>query len=434
MSRYHRTHRFLLGVGLAAVLASLGCRTNPDVAKEEYRKSGDRYFDQKQYAEAIVQYRNALQQDPKFGEVRYKLAQAYSKRGDNQNAYREYIRAADLLPDNVQAQVDAAALLLLTRQYEDAKTRVQKALAKDPKNVQAQTILRNSLAGLNDFDGAVKQLEEANKLEPTAGAYAGIGVVESARGAHPDAEKAFRTAVGVEPKNVGAHQALALEPNNDLANRALVALYIGTNRAREAEPFLKRLAENDKTPQASYKIGLGEFFARTNRLSDALKILAPLAAQKEAYAPSQTRVAAIQFAQGERVLAYQTIGAVLQREPKNEPALLTKTRFQLAERKLDDALKTAQAASAANPQSVEAFFLIGVTQRARRQPVEAIAAFNEVIKLNPRAVAAQLQLSELNLAAGKRDVGLQLAEEVAKSAPGAPVVQLNLARNLIAGN
>ena len=136
-------------------------------------------------------------------------------------------------------------------------------------------------------------------------------------------------------------------------------------------------------------------------MSDALKILAPLAAQKEAFAPSQTRVAAIQYAQGERVLAYQTIDAVLQREPKNEQALLTKTRFQLAERKLDDALKTAQAASAANPQSAEAFFLIGVIQRARRQPVEAIAALNEVIRLNPRAVAAQLQLSELNLAVGE---------------------------------
>ena len=315
MSRYHRTRRFLLGVGLAAVLASLGCRTNPDVAKEEYKKSGDRYLDQKQYAEAIVQYRNALQQDPKFGEVRYKLAEAYAKRGDSQNAYREYIRAADLLPDNVEAQVTAAGLLLMTRQFEDAKTRVQKALAKEPKNVQAQIILGNALAGLNDFDAAVKQLEEANKLEPTAGAYAGIGVIENARGAHPDAEKAFRTAVGVEPRNVGAHlalanylwsagktpeaevslkQALALEPNNDLANRALVALYLGTNRPREAEPFLKTLAENDKTPQATYKIALGEFFARTNRLGDALKILAPLAAQKEAFAPSQTRVAAIQ--------------------------------------------------------------------------------------------------------------------------------------------
>ena len=72
----------------------------------------------------------------------------------------------------------AAGLLLMTRQFEDAKTRVQKALAKEPKNVQAQIILGNALAGLNDFDAAVKQLEEANKLEPTAGAYAGIGVID----------------------------------------------------------------------------------------------------------------------------------------------------------------------------------------------------------------------------------------------------------------
>ena len=259
----------------------------------------------------------------------------------------------------------------------------------------------------------------------------------------------------VDPKNVGAHlalasylwsvgkspeaeaslkQAITLEPNNDLANRALVALYVASHRVREAEPYLKKLAENDKTPQAKYKIALAEFFAQTGRPADALKILTPLSAAKESFAASQIRVAVIQFVQKDRALANQTIDGVLQREPKNEEALLAKARFQFADGKLDDALKSAQAATAANPQSASAFYLLGTVQRARRQPAEAIAAFNEVLKLNPQAVAAQLQLSELNLAAGKTQAGLQLAEDAAKSAPGVPLIQLNLARNLIATN
>ena len=58
---------------LCSVLAT-SCAKDREVAKRAYLKSGDTYFAQKKYNEAIVQYRNAVQQDPRFGEVRYKLA------------------------------------------------------------------------------------------------------------------------------------------------------------------------------------------------------------------------------------------------------------------------------------------------------------------------------------------------------------------------
>ena len=125
----------------ADALAAAACAKDPEFAKQEYLKSGDRYVAEQKYSEAVVQYRNAIQQDARFGEARLKLAQTYVKLNDPRNAFREYIRAADLLPDNVDAQVKAATLLLLARQFEDAKTRAEKALAKDPKNVDAQIIL-----------------------------------------------------------------------------------------------------------------------------------------------------------------------------------------------------------------------------------------------------------------------------------------------------
>ena len=67
--------------------------------------------EQKKYAEAVVEYRNAIQQDPKFGMARYKLAETYMQLNQPAEAFREYMRAADLLPDNVEAQVKAARML-----------------------------------------------------------------------------------------------------------------------------------------------------------------------------------------------------------------------------------------------------------------------------------------------------------------------------------
>ena len=60
-----------------SALSSASCSKDPEVAKREYLASGDAYFEQKKYAEAVVEYRNAIQQDAKFGQARYKLAESY---------------------------------------------------------------------------------------------------------------------------------------------------------------------------------------------------------------------------------------------------------------------------------------------------------------------------------------------------------------------
>ena len=81
---------------LASVYTSLtGCGKDPEVAKREFVRSA-RFVAQREYAEALIQYRNAVQQDPRFGEARRKLSDMYLATGDIDNAFREVVRAADL--------------------------------------------------------------------------------------------------------------------------------------------------------------------------------------------------------------------------------------------------------------------------------------------------------------------------------------------------
>ena len=106
------------------------------------------------------------------------------------------MRAADLLPKDVQAQLKAGQFLLFSQQFEDAKTRAHNALALDRKSVDAQMLLANSLAGLKDLDGAIEEIEEAIKLDPqnTLG-YAGLGAMKQAANRQDEAEAAFKKAV-----------------------------------------------------------------------------------------------------------------------------------------------------------------------------------------------------------------------------------------------
>ncbi len=73
--------RIVSSLVLAALVVVGGCSKDPEVAKKEHVASGDKYLAEGKTKEAIVEYRNAVQQDAKFGEARLKLAEAYTEGG-----------------------------------------------------------------------------------------------------------------------------------------------------------------------------------------------------------------------------------------------------------------------------------------------------------------------------------------------------------------
>src|SRR5688572_29957687 len=94
MNRARGHYAWALILTLAA-----GC-SNTEEAKKQFFENGDAFLKAGKHQEAIVEFRNALQQDDKYGEARFKLAEAYEGAGNTGAAYREYVRAADLLPAN----------------------------------------------------------------------------------------------------------------------------------------------------------------------------------------------------------------------------------------------------------------------------------------------------------------------------------------------
>jgi hypothetical protein len=66
-----------LAAAAVSLTAAAGCSKDPEVAKREYLESGDRYVAEKKFSEAAIEYRNAIQQDARFGEARFKLADVY---------------------------------------------------------------------------------------------------------------------------------------------------------------------------------------------------------------------------------------------------------------------------------------------------------------------------------------------------------------------
>src|SRR5690348_13859869 len=181
-----------LCVLVAAAALTAGCAKDPQVAKRDYIASGDRYLAAGKLNEAIVQYGNAIKQDPRDGAVRVKLADALVKSGNGKLAAGEYVRAADLLPQDAGVQVKAGGLLLLTGQFEDARARAERAVAIAPQNVDALILRANALAGLKDLTAAIDQVNAAIKVDPDRGlSYTDLGALQLAQGNRDVAESAF---------------------------------------------------------------------------------------------------------------------------------------------------------------------------------------------------------------------------------------------------
>ena len=63
-------NRYIVAIVMLALMALfVGCTRNPEAAKRKYLESGNKYLDEKKYDSAVIQYKKALQIDPKYAEA-----------------------------------------------------------------------------------------------------------------------------------------------------------------------------------------------------------------------------------------------------------------------------------------------------------------------------------------------------------------------------
>jgi tetratricopeptide (TPR) repeat protein len=449
MPHHYSARARVLSIVLLPILVA-ACSRDPHAAMLKYAKSGDTYVAAGKYGEAIIEYRNALDKDPRAGDVRVKLADAYISHGEPGKAVDEYVRAADVLPDSA-VQLKAGKLLLLARRFDDAKVRAEKALAAEPKSVDAQILLANALAGLKDLDGAVAELEAAIQLQPDRSAtYANLGEMEFGRGRRDAAEQAFKRAVELAPASAAAHlalgsfywataqltdaereisDALRAEPDNSLAHRTMATFYLVTNRRDQAESHLRRVLEITRSSAAA--IALADYYVLQNRGAEASAVLEPVVKDPKAAASASTRLAALDRAAGRSAEAYKRIDTLLAADATLLQALLLKSGFLVADGKLDDAVKVATTATEAHRDAPAAFAALGRAQAANRKIDAAIAAYQETVRLNPLATDAKVALARLQLASGRADSSTALAEEAVKAQPQNGDARLVLVQGLI---
>lgn len=437
---------------MVLTIGATACSENPETAKREALARGNGLFDKGQYSEAVIEYRRAIQFDARYGEAHLKLAETYLKAGDGGNAIREFVRAADLLPNDSELQVKAGNFLLATGRFDDARVRAEQVLKTNPKSAAAHVLRGNALAGLKDLDGALSDMEAAIAEEPNkAVTYANLGVLQHLRGDATKAEEAYTTALQTDPGStvirlsyanyliavkrlpdaeVQLQEAYTRDRKNAMASRALAVFYAVSGQMDKAEPYLKQLAQDSDDVGAQFS--LVQMYIGTNRRDEAVRILTGLKSRKETTRDATLMLAQLAYADHETARAYSLVKEVLDASPKEPRALLVKARLDLLEKKPADALAAAQIAVTGDPTRAEGSIVLGEAYRALRDFGAAKTAYNEALRLRPSDPAIQVALSQLNLATGGLDAAKQFAQSALAAAPQAPLTRVTLVRAALA--
>ncbi len=432
----------------AMAVTVAACGGDPATEKVAHVARADAYVAAGKLPEAIIEYRAAVQIDAAYGEARYKLGEAYAQSNNPEAAYPEYVRAADLLPDDPKVQLTAGQYLLLATRYEDARSRARKVIERDPKNVAAHVLLGNALAGLKDYDAATQSLERAIEFDPNRGlSYATLGAIQSVRGRTPEAEAAYARAIDVDPKSpearlalgsyrlqagdtAGAEEAflaaLAIEPRNALALRSLASMFVNLSDAGKAEPHLRTLADELKDPAAGFM--LSEVLLVTGREKEAIDRLTALAAEPRHFADATLRLATVDFVAGRRDNAMAHLEDLLKQQPRSARALALRGRFRLEMGRTDDALTDLQAAVSTDSRYDAGHFWLAQALLQRRRAGEARVALTAALRLNPSYVPAQVELSRVHLGAREFDQAIAVAQEAVRNAPSHLEARLALVR------
>jgi tetratricopeptide (TPR) repeat protein len=433
------------GVLLMATGAS-ACRQDPAASAAAFVTSGDRYLQNRQYKEAILEFRNALEHQPKDASIHAKLATAYEGAGERDKALAALANVAALDDTDVRANLRVSQALLAAARFEEARELAERVLRQDARHVEALAVVALSLAATGQLKAAEETLGRAFEIDPRSRAAhlarASLQVrdrkFEEAKTTlaelvklHPSAADVWLALGSVEWQTGAAaaeaslNRALDLSDDKPAVHRILASYYLSTRRVPAAEAHLKTLANEGPTD----RLRLAEYYMAAARVEDAERELGALLEKKKIGAVARLRRAQLRYAHNRKAEADADLSVALQDADVEPDARLLKSRVLLADGQLDPALEEARRVAEAHPGRADAAYAVALAATWKADWPQAIEWFERTRTLTGQPAAVDVQLARVALAAGRAPDAVRYARRAAQDLPS-PETHGLLARTL----
>jgi tetratricopeptide (TPR) repeat protein len=155
-------------------------------------------------------YKEVIKLEPQHAGAHYAMGMALASMAQPEEALSELRTAARLAPQNPLPAIAIARIYTYQGKSELALTAWSDALKLHPQLVQARLGRGDILAGLSQDDKALAEYGEALKIAPKlSDIYIRIGMIHERHKRLGEAEKAYLTAINLEPRQAIAYNNLA---------------------------------------------------------------------------------------------------------------------------------------------------------------------------------------------------------------------------------
>jgi len=432
--------KLVLCVLFAMVL--IGCNRSP----ASYVARGDKYFAEGKYDDALLQYRNATNKDPKYAEAYYRTALVEMRQNNFSNAYGLLKHSVELNPGFRPAVIQFGDLGWLayrsqnphpTQVYNDLSQLSQKLLTGDPKDFDGLRFKAYIAIADKRVDDALALLETANTIHPLQSEVVmPMAKLWQEKGNLAEAEKLFREMIGKESSYGPGYEALYTlylqekrvpdaeavlrlhvekNPNSMAGWIQLADHYASQHNTAAMEAALQHLRDS-RSSLSGARVALGDFYATHKEFDEALREYQQAIREDSKHEiVYRKRIVGLLRAQGKNDLAQAELDKVLKSEPNDSDARLVKADLDLKSgqrAKVSDAVNIYKGLSTEQPNNADLRFYYARALLAEGDRQAAHAELSAAIRRLPGSVAPRLALAQLSLEERKDAEALELANGV----------------------
>jgi cellulose synthase operon protein C len=439
MSRARFVRLFVLVFFIAALLT--GCSRDPNVRKQKFLESGNRYRDKGKLREAAIQYSNAIQVDPRFAEAHYQLGETYLKLKDFNRAGAEFSRTIDLTPDNYPAHLELANLLVAIRQLNEAQPHLDFLKSAQPDSADTHTAWGNFYAMQDNLGAAVAETQKAIAADPSrADSYLNLALLQ-VRAQLPDqAEGNLKKAAELGPTNMDVQLALGgfyqsrgrlieaeqqfkhsidVAPHDPAPRAAYVRLLMTEGKRGESEAFLLQTKHDLADDSEGYRM-LGDFYFADGQLDKATAEYASLFSQHPKDPQVKKNYIQLLILKNRLDEANKLNDEILKVNPHDSIGLVYRGQIRLRQNDPIGAIDALQAAIRDDPSNAVAHYHLGLALGMQNNEAQSEVELRSAVGLQPELTDAQRALAAIEIRRNDLDALTQTAQQIIYGAPNSP--------------
>lgn len=433
------TLRCLRVSAAAIVLGAVGCSHFDSSARALDR--GNKHLEKRDYARAMLEYKNAIQAKPQDAEAHYRMALACLGAADARSGIMFLRKAVELDPKHEGAQLKLAELMTLgtsgkflgeaeqkirnvlatsTESVEglrllaitewrlgktaDAEAHLQEVLRKFPDNVQSVVALAWMRISQKRMDEAEQLLKDAVvRTGDTPMAKIALGRFYALSGRWEEARREFQAVCDKDPGN----------------DTALLDLSRTQFELKDLDAAGRSLAKLSGIPGSQYKSAYPVFLFRTGRTQEAIQQLRKLTESDPKDRTLRGLLVSALVETGRRPEAESLLKQSLEANPRDAEARLQRARIRLLDRRWFAAQADVSYVLQHEPESAQAHYLLSKVHAMRGEVHLERQELSAAVKRDPTLLPARIDLARSLVAAHDATGALQMIES-------APASQANL--------